>query len=231
LQTNGDRLACRSRIGATGLLATWEKEKPVDAAAWVSYFSAALPRSSSFSTSTIHQYADSFKSWLLFAGILEQRDRFLVRPSAAGAQMGLLTVNLPRPAMFLGTSAPEKLEALVRGLFGVAGGEPRGALELKGWRNALADAAAIGIVEQDPDARVRLNIRARDADDAVAEVKRRVADSRAVQIAGLLLAKDSNARREEVGHEVAVAIGAKWKPASVKRYGSGLVRFAQWSAA
>ena len=219
----------RRHVVVKELLATWDKEKPVDAAAWVSFFSAALPRSSSFSTATIHQYANSFKSWLLFAGILEQRDRFLVRPGSTGAQMGLLTVNLPRPALFLGTSAPEKLEALVRGLFGLTDGEPRGELEKRGWRNALADAAAIGIVEQDADARVRLNIRATTNDDAVSEVKRLVAESRAIQITSNILIQGRPARREDVGSEVAAAIGAKWKPGSVKRYGSGLVRFAQWS--
>ncbi|HEX9985567.1 MAG TPA: hypothetical protein VGF69_20080 [Thermoanaerobaculia bacterium] len=220
----------RRHIVVKEIFARWEKEKPVDTTSWVSFFSEALPRSNSFSTSTIHQYANSFKSWLLFAGILEQRERFLVRPAGRGAQMGALSINLPRPAMFLGTSAPAKLEALVTALVGKPAGEAREALEQRGLRNALADAAAIGIVDQDAEGRVRLNLRAPDVATALAEVKRRVSESTPIQLAKQSIADRPRARRGDVGSAVAAAIGAKWKPASVKRYGSGLVRFAEWAS-
>jgi len=217
----------RRHIVVRELTSNWEREEPMDPEGWVAFFATALPRSSSFSQKTIHQYANRFKNWLLFSGILEQRGRWLVRPNGNGAQMGILESKILRLGIFLGTAGPDSLVRLLELLFQSQEGLTRVQLKNLALRNAVGDANTLGLVLLDKGGSVRLYTKPASLEDLLALVKVQLLKEKAILIVrGAVQLEKTD--RATIGRLLQKAIGAKWKEASAKRYATGLLRYLDW---
>jgi hypothetical protein len=209
------------------LTKSWEKEKPVAVESWLDFFRRALPRASSFSQATIRQYANSFKSWLLFAGIIEQREHHLLRSSANSRQMGVITPMISRLPVFLGTSAPQKLAQLLGALYEQRSGIKRDELNARAFRNAITDAFSIDLIVPTAGGNIKLSIQTESLEELICIAKDRIAKQKTVSIVNAGLKKGIKDRRI-IGEQIETEIGAKWSPTSRRRYAGGLLCYIEW---
>ena len=206
------------------LTKSWEKEKLVPVELWLEFIRKALPRSSSFSQATIHQYANNFKNWLLFAGILEQREHYLLRPNANGRQMGAFTPTKSHVPVFLGTAAPQKLEQLLGILYEQRRGRKREELNAKGLRNALADAFSLDLIVPNTEGNIMLIARPDSIEAIIYLAKERIAAQKTIAIVKDTQ-KEGIKNRNIVGERIETEIGAKWSQTSKRRYAGGLLSY------
>lgn len=205
----------------------WEKDKPMPLESWQEFFRRALPRLSAFSQATVYQYANNFKNWLLFAGILEQQDHNLLRPGTNGRQMSALASTLGRAAAFLGAASPQKMEQLLTILYQQPKGENRSILNAKALRNAISDASAIELVVTDATGNIKVPFRSESLGVLISQAKERVAKQRTISIVEAAL-NEGIRDRHIIGERVEAELGAKWTRNSKRRYAGGLICYIEW---
>jgi hypothetical protein len=189
-------------------------------------FAQAQPGANGFSTTTVHQYANNLKAWLLFAGLLDQRGRWIFRPSSTGALAGVLRTKRHAVGLFLGSSAPSTLTKLLRHILR-EGSIARADAGRSGFRNALADAAALGLVTFSAGV-ASLAEHADDEEIVIRRAKGAVIQQPTVN--ALAAAWGAGIRQSEaLGRNVEEAIGASWQPRSAMRYATGLRRYWDWA--
>jgi len=209
------------------LTKSWEKEKLVPVELWLDFIRKALPRSSSFSQATIHQYANNFKSWLLFAGILEQREHCLLRPNANGRQMGVFNPMINRLPVFLGTAAPQKIEQLLGLLYQQCGGVMRDELNARALRNAISDAFSINLIDSTAEGKIKLSCQTESQEALILFAKHEIDKQKTISIVNSAL-KNGIKDRYIIGEQIEAEIGAKWSRASKLRYAGGLLCYIEW---
>ena len=221
----------RRHILVRELANKWERGRPLSMQEWDSFFAEAHPRKSSFSEKTIHYYAANMRRWLVFAGLLETRGKWLIRPSSTegGRNRGVLTSQRLQTGMFLGGSGPQQLEKLLRHLLAIGGTAARKDLEREGLRNAVRDALSLGLLAVTDKSSVRLVIAALDPVSMVAAAKESVNQHETIQIVRKLEAH--GATNLQIGLALQVHLATTWQPGSAIRNAQGLMRFALWAAA
>jgi hypothetical protein len=205
----------------------WPREVQFDHDAWVDFFVRVHPRAAEFSAGTVRQYANTFRRWLIFAGLLEQHDHWLRRSTGSGRQIGILASARASPGTFLGVAAPDAVVRVVEMVRGHGGRMKRGALDAAGLRNATTDAVALGLVIGTDEAGVELVYPFVDRAEIHSRIRDAVVRQRTFQ---LIAAHDPLARGldGELGTSLQALVGTKWKPASVKRYLGGLRQYLRW---
>lgn len=220
------RRQLRRHVVAQAIERSWVKGEVVDYESWVSFFGKHQPRGQTFSDATLRQYAATLKSWLLFAGLIELEPRGVSRADGAGAQMGVASASRIG-GLFLGTAAPSRLEDLLKGLNAHRGTLTRAELESAGFRNAIADAIALGLVDA---SKGLLLLRSHTSSDTalIDQAKRLVARQPAVLLA-LDCLREAGDDKRLASSQLGIALDAAWKPASAARNLGGLLRFALWA--
>lgn len=218
----------RRHVVVRELTATWEREELIDPDAWYEFFAEADPRMSSFSDNTVHQYANNLRGWLLFAGILETRNKWLTRPLGVGQQAGVLGTRKMMPGVFLGAAAPNTLVRLFRLLKDCGAPVKRSQLDAEGFRNATTDGIVLGALTTSRDGNVRLSNPQSTLEEIVQAVKKAVLSQNTIQIVA--------AAQRQPSHDITTIeqrleeeVGATWKPASARRYANGLRRYLEWA--
>lgn len=203
----------------------FEKGQPFTSEEWEEAFRRSHPNYLAFSARTSKQYATSLRSWLVFAGLLEQAGAVLRRPQHEGAQKGILGSTRNSAQGFHGGSTPDQLLRLLA----VVGRSSRGAscksLNAAGFRNAVVDANALGLTTRTRGAVLLASVARPSA------MEQAVRKAVLVQPAIVALRKVLRAGMtdREVGVALAGALGVEWKPASAQRVASGLRRFLEWA--
>lgn len=219
------RAQLRRHVIARDIERSWVRDQVVDYESWVQFFGRAQPRSKSFTQATLRQYAGNLKAWLVFSGLLEIRARGIARADGTGSQMGIVASGRSLFGVFLGTSAPRRLEELLEMVFK----EPRlskALLESKGLRNACADAIALEMVTVTAG-----EVAAVSKYSSLEQMVRDAKDFSNRQPLVLLAQQcllSANGDRKEAASLLAEAIGAGWKQTSSVRYLGGLLRYAEW---
>lgn len=196
---------------------------------WDKFFEESHPRTSDFSKRTIHTYAANFKRWLLFAGILEQQDKTITRPTGDGKQMGILSPLSQRVGrVFLGSTSPENLVQLGKALIKSPRGVHREELLRAGYRNALTDAYALGLVYRTDEGHIKLKERATSEQELINRIKAIVRRQDGVQIIEKALSEGVT-NIDTLRQRMKVEIGHNWKPATAMRSTNGLRRYYEWA--
>lgn len=177
----------------------------------------------------VHQYAMSLRRWLLFAGHLEERDSRLYRPAFRGAQMGQIESRRSRSLRFLGCGTPDSVVSLLRRVLRHKQGVHEGKLVADGFRNALYDAHALGLVERNKEKRICLTESFQDIDTAIEMVKIAVLNQHPVQLVAAALSSDPAMTSTHLGEKLRVGLQENWKPSSAVRYANGLRRYLNWT--
>ncbi len=220
----------RRHVVVRELTARWEREKLIDPEEWHSLFADAQPEIASVSQDTIHQYAKTLRSWLVFAGILENRNKGLVRPTGNGRQMGIVSTSKIGVGIFLGTATPRSLVRLLHRLKQSALALPRTQLEAEGLRNAVSDALALGLVTSPRPGIIELANSDESLDELVRRAKSLVLEQSTIDVV-------SNARQQAISDVVTIGglleleVGSSWKPSSAIRYARGLRVYLRWADA
>lgn len=218
----------RRHIVVRELTEQWEREQPMELEDWYKLFAEAHPRTSLVSEETIHVYANRFRDWLLFTGILEKRDDKLVRPLAHGRQMGVVASSRFALGAFLGSAAPDTLLRLIRRL--KERGEPtqRLSLEEDGLRNAISDAVLLGAVIVSRDGYVRLAEPNLTMEEITQKLRVAVLNQTTVKLVSDAQTKGVE-DATEMGQILGGALEANWKPTSAMRYANGIRRYLRWA--
>ena len=218
----------RRHIVVSEFIEQWEMGKLNDTDTWLSFFTEINPQTSSFSRATIRHYANTLRRWLLFAGILEEQGRWLIKPVGSGRQLGLITLSPSRSSIFLGTSAPRTMASLLSRLHGTETRLERRLLVAEGLRNAISDATALGLVIAYPDGSVMLSHRELPLDQILQQARICILEQPASCIISDALAHgitDGSA----LGKLLQEELHLNWKPVSGKRYASGIRRYLAWA--
>lgn len=194
---------------------------------WFSLFSKAHPRFVKFSRKTINQYANTFRRWLVFAGLLEQKGKSLLRPSGSGARMGVLTPVRGTTATFLGTAAPKALIRLIN-LLAKKESIHRSKLVSRGLRNAIADASALGVSTTNGHGSITLTQPGQSVKDAIASAKATVLNQPSVKNIAEAI-RHGQTDINKIGKHLATSLGANWKATSARRYANGIRRYYTWA--
>lgn len=219
---------CR-HVVALAIPQKWSKDQVVSYEAWVTFFAQNQPRSEGLSRATLRQYAGNLKSWFVFAGLLEIRPRGVVRAEGVGAQLGQVTSSSNLGGLFLGTAAPARLQALLSRVLQENDHWTRDALAQEGFRNAIVDAATLGLVEIEAG-KLRLRVSINSEPALLREARAAVLRQPAIQLA-LDCLKRSNNDRAKAALLLTNELSASWKPASAMRNLGGLARYAAWAGA
>lgn len=206
----------------------WERDHPMNAEAWYNLFAEAHPRTVSYTTQTVHAYANSFRDWLLFAGVLERRANQLFRPLGNGRQMGISTESRTVVGVFLGTSAPETLIQLLKTLQESEIPMKRPVLEKQGLRNAITDSLVLGVTNTTKDGELSLSEDCQSLSELTDYVKSVVLKQETVKLVADFMLQGVN-DATELGKLLAAEVGASWKPASALRYGNGVRKYYKWA--
>ena len=217
----------RRHIVVKELTARWPKDTKMTSADWFSLFSKAHPRFVKFSRKTIDQYANTFRRWLVFAGLLEQKGKSLLRPGGRGAQMGDLTPARGTTATFLGTAAPNALIRLIN-LLVKKESMHRSKLISHGLRNAIADASALGVSTTNGHGIITLTQPGQSVKDAIASAKTTVLNQPSVKNIAEAI-RHGKTDINKIGKHLAASLGANWKATSARRYANGIRRYYTWS--
>lgn len=217
----------RRHVVAQAIERSWQRGDVIAYEAWLAFFAAQQPRTDEYADATVRQYAGNLKSWLAFAGLLQLRARGVERADGDGAQMGIPAVAKSLGGVFLGTTAPARLEQLLKRVYAQSGAVTRSMLESEGLRNAAADGVALGLISSDhgilsvtgvfegPEALVR-------------HAKATVLTQESLELAVEWMSR-SPEDRQNAAQMFARELGAEWKPQSAARYFSGLLRYAEWA--
>lgn len=210
---------------------TFDRSTALNMADWDRFFEEAHPRTADYSKKTIHTYAANFRRWLLFAGILEEEDKTLLKPSGMGKQMGVLVAKKGERGnrVFLGATSPDNLMLLIQKLLGSVEGIGRSVLLDQGFRNALTDASALGLIVRVEEDRIKLKEQIVSEGELVAKVKDIVRKQKGIQIIERAIT-DGVKNSEELRERVRTSIAPRWKPASAIRNTNGLKRYYEWCA-
>jgi len=206
---------------------TWERGRPVDYDDWVNFVSKEQLRSKTFSKSTRRSYALNLRSWLLFAGLLEMQPDGIARPDGEGAQMGMTSPQSQVAGMFLGTSTPSRLQELTIKLWTQQNGISRTELESSRFRNAIADATALGLVVN-RDGNVHLSLEYPNESTLRSTTKLLIQRQTTVQAAVNCMSEKGH-NRKDAAALLATRLNPSWKLASSTRYLGGLLRYALWA--
>jgi hypothetical protein len=217
----------RRHIVVKELTARWSKDTKMTSADWFSLFSKAHPRFVKFSRKTINQYANTFRRWLVFAGLLEQKGKSLLRPSGRGGQMGVLTPVRGTTATFLGTAAPKALIRLIN-LLVKKESIHRSKLVSRGLRNAIADASALGVCTTNGHGSITLTQPGQSVKDAIASAKTTVLNQPSVKNIAEAI-RHGQTDINKIGKHLATSLGANWKATSARRYANGIRRYYTWA--
>lgn len=218
----------RRHVVVREMATRWERDRLISPDDWYLFFAQTQPGAAGFSNPTIHSYANNLKAWLLFSGILEQRNRWYSRPGGSGAQFGELAPRRRRIGTFLGGATPASLIRLLERLCEAGGPLSRGILVNEGLRNAVADAAALGLATAqwgvvalvNPD-RTRPQL-VRDAKDAIL-VQPAIETMRRAEAEGVV-------ESEQIGRRLEEALGVNWQRSSALRNVAALRRYFRWAS-
>lgn len=216
----------RRHIIVRELSERWEIGRQYSLEEWHRVFANAQPGAAGFTTATVHAYANNLKAWLLFAGLLDQRGRWIFRPAATGSFAGVLRVGGKLQGLFLGTASPTGLLDVMNRIAD-RDSISRSEIEGFGLRNALSDALALELV-QVVDKNVSLLDIVKDEAERIAKVKASVLKQPSIQV--LSAAWNIGIRETEaLGRAIEERIGASWQRSSAMRYASGLRRYWKWA--
>jgi hypothetical protein len=124
--------------------------------------------------------------------------------------------------MFLGASTPSKILELTNTL--IKGGKSRDVLEENGFRNALQDLKALGVISSSEDGEI--TITDLDIDLHVEDqLKSHVLRQPTIKIIGEHFEKD----KDFISDRIKDTIGHDWKDASKQRNVGALKRFYSWA--
>lgn len=206
---------------------SWEKGRSVEYEDWVNFVSEEQLRTKTFSRATRRSYARTLRGWLLFAGLLEARSNGIARPDGEGAQMGTTTSMKLNAGRFLGTSKPSRLQDLIFEIYAAGKGVPRSILESRGFRNAIADAIALGLATI-REGNVCLCRVFADEASLLSFAKELIGRQATVGIAVESM-RAASGQRKEAARLLATRLDASWKPVSSVRNLGGLLRYATWA--
>lgn len=216
----------KRHVVVRALMDRWERDKFYSLEDWNILFAEAHPRTSTFSEDTIHRYANSFRAWLLFAGILEIRNKGLIRPPTDGRQMGILKQNQVPLGIFLGTAAPKSLVRLLKRLREAEQPISRSQLEAEGLRNATSDGLALGLISASRDGSIQMVKPLDSLNEVIQHAKNAVSVQNTLKV--IAQAQRSSNSAVTIGRLLEAEVGAKWKRTSATRYASGLRRYLDW---
>ena len=205
-----------------------ERGRPFTLETWDDLFSTAQPGTSNFSPRTVRQYAMTLRSWLLFAGLLQETGRQYLRPSGNVAALGILKPRNAGHGSFLGTATPKALSQLLMILNKSNEYIPRYELESKGFRNAVVDAFALKLIVGTTQTGVRLSETVTNEAVLIQNAKRAVLKQRTIQLISSLMAT-GHTDWSLAGEQVRQSLGANWKATSTTRYIGGLRRYYRWA--
>ncbi|MDP2895520.1 MAG: restriction endonuclease [bacterium] len=216
-------------------IAEVERGRALSVPDWEQMFRRGDPRSATFSQRTVSVYSGNLRRWLLFAGLLEEVNGVLHRPSGEGSQLGLLLANRTSggivpgvPALFLAASRPGLLVSLLLQA-AIQNGQLEGDIgERKGLRNVVADARALGVLKRNRDKYIVLEPYCY-GQSAIAELKQCVLRQPACAVTVELL-RQGKRDLAFIGGELKGHFHTKWKDQSARRYAGGLVRFCEWAS-
>jgi len=206
----------------------WERGAFVTADEWQQLIQNVQPGSAEWSPATLRQYAASLRSWLAFVGLLETSGARVSRPRGIGRQMGVIHPSRVKSALFLGTSTPEASLRLLELLQANPLGVPRSDLVADGFRNAVSDCVALGLVARSEDGRVYATERFPSPNamgDLLAET---ILEQQVVRMTRSYIERG-------VDSDLTIGLGLKdylrtnWKDDSARRYAGGLRRFLVWA--
>jgi hypothetical protein len=161
-----------------------------------------------------------------FAGLLEIQHKAIIRPDGEGAQMGMTYAQSSVLGLFLGTSAPSRLQDLILRLRSEGPGISRSSLELCGLRNAIVDASALGLVLS-RDGNIFLSREYPTESALLSAIKDLIRNQSTVKTAVQCMRDTEN--RKDAAKLLASQLDASWNTASSIRYLGGLVRYAAWA--
>lgn len=217
----------RRHIIMRELSSRWDKGKLIDLSEWDKLFKEAHPRTSAFSQKTIRKYAMDLRRWLVFAGLLEQGGKYINRPVGKGKQMGLLTPAKAGLGIFLGSAPPESIVHIFKVLTENQGRIKRSKLEELGLRNAIVDAATLGLIVSE-EGTVELRIPRPSREEFIEMAKAAVLEQDVVKIVSQALSEGTS-NTITLGERVREKLRANWKTSSMKRYGNGIRRYYYWA--
>jgi hypothetical protein len=217
----------RRHVVVKVLSSQWEPGRLASNDAWWELFASAQSGASGYSIATSHSYANNLRRWLLFAGIVEQQRRWLRRPIASGAQMGVLESMQRVTGTFLGSGTPAGLKRLLESLLNSNGTAERAHLEKNGHRNAVSDALALGLINRIGSS-VELRPSLSSIDKALAAAKEAVVFQPTVRALADGMS-EGIFDAEQLGRRVEQVAGGSWMPTSAKRYANGLKQYIEWA--
>ncbi len=213
----------RRHVVVKEIVSKWEKTEEISTEGWMAFFSNVHPRTSELSKASIRMYAGNLKNWLVFAGILEQKNNLISRPGGEGSGMGILPSAKLSVGTFLGSASPKKLEELLRILYQNKEGVSRATLEGKGLRNAIYDGMSLGLLFAKSNKAISLKDPYQDLQVLLKEAKLRVLQQKTIGVIA------SSSGGMDVGSLLQQKIGSKWQRSSVKRYVNGLRIYLKWA--
>lgn len=218
----------RRHVVVKELGSQWETGRHASLDSWANLFSKAQPGASSYSATTVHQYANNLRAWMTFAGLLEYEGRWLKRPLASGAQMGVVESKRRARGNFLGSGTPAGLERMLELILSLGGVSAARDLEKHGYRNVVSDAIALGLVnraDQNIELRPSLNTQSK----AISSAKEAVAYQPTVRafVDGW---NEGTTDMESLGRRVEQVVGGTWQAASARRYANGIKQYVDWAS-
>jgi len=224
----------KRHVAVRELSLRFQIDEPISGEDWDRLFVESHSQHSNFSQTTIHQYGRNLTSWLLFAGIIEQRGRFLIRPLQTGAQMGIVSEGNRRVggkdgscSTFLGSAGPSRVLEVLYRVFDSPGPLVRRSLETEvGFRNAIADALALKVIKVNSLGELTF-ILSVERSLLEVELAKAILSNDVIIILDRLDSEESDFLK--AGAKLGTELGLKWKPSSILRNTRGLIKFLRWA--
>lgn len=192
---------------------------------FISAFSLANKRAE-LGENTIHAYALRTLRWLVGIGVVNEVDGGLVLQDIPRSNVQSLEAigqkHLRQSTFFLGEAPPNKVVAAFKAI--CERSIPRDEVERDHGRNTCYVLFKLGLMR--PDGQVVL---CATPDDAGALVAERARQTSTVVAASEFLARHADAQGLEVGKHIAEHFNMEWSEGSLRRYGSAIRQWVEWS--